>query len=254
LTSPGDGCLWITGASSGIGRATALAFARAGWTVAASARSAAALAALAGEPAAGGRIHPVVCDVTDRRSVKAAVEAVEAVHGPIALAILSAGTYEPDGAEGFSADRFRSMVEVNLMGAAECLGALLPLWTGRRRGHLVVIASAAGWRGLPRALAYGATKAALINLCEALWLEFRRLGLTVQLVNPGFVRTPLTDRNTFRMPFLMEADEAAERILRAVAGRRFETTFPRRFTWPMKLLRLLPYGLYFRIVAKVTGR
>ena len=116
-----------------------------------------------------------------------------------------------------------------------------------------MVSSVAGYRGLPSSLAYGATKAALINLCEALKFDFDRLGLKIQLVNPGFVRTPLTDKNTFPMPFLMEVDAAADRVVDGLAGNAFEITFPRRFTYGLKLMRMLPYWAYFPMVRRATG-
>ena len=131
---------------------------------------------------------------------------------------------------------------------------MLPRWRARRRGHLAVVSSVAGYRGLPASLSYGATKAALINLCEGLWFDFRRLGLKVQVVNPGFVRTPLTDKNTFPMPFLIDADDAARRIAAGLKSTRFEIAFPRRFVCLLKVLRVLPYGVYFPLVGRRTGR
>lgn len=255
MTSPTDGTTWITGASSGIGRATALRLAQDGWTVIASARRVEALEALADEAAGlAGVIHPAPCDVTDATQIAATVQEAERSHGPIALAILNAGTFEPDRAETLDAERFGRTVDLNLMGTVRCLEALLPRWVERRKGHLAVVSSVAGYRGLPRSLAYGATKAALINLCESLRFDFDRLGLKVQVVNPGFIRTPLTDKNDFPMPFLMEVDDAADRLVRGLAADRFEIAFPARFAWILKRLRCLPYRLYFPLVRRTTGQ
>ena len=129
---------------------------------------------------------------------------------------------------------------------------LLPRLIARRAGHVAVVASVAGYRGLPSAAGYGASKAALINLCEALKPELDGCGVRLSLINPGFVRTPLTDRNPFPMPFLMDADDAAERLVRGLESGRFETTFPRRFTWGLKLLRCLPYALYFPLTRRLV--
>jgi len=245
--------VWITGASSGIGRALALRLAGEGSTVFASARSADGLRELEAE-AAGlpGRIRPLPVDVTDREAVIAAVEAMGEA-GPIDLAVLNAGTYLPVEAARFDAARFEAQVAVNLVGTANCLQALLPGMVARRAGRMALVASVAGYRGLPTGAAYGATKAALINLAESLRLELHGTGVTVQLVNPGFVRTPLTDRNDFRMPFLMPVDKAAARMARGFRTDRFEITFPKRFTWQLKLLRLLPYALYFPLARRATG-
>ncbi len=241
---------WITGASSGIGRALALRLARDGWRVAASARNADALAALAAE--AGG-IVAVPLDVTNETAVAQAVTAIEAAHGPIALAVLNAGTHEPMGAEDFSAATLRRLIDINLMGVANALAAVLPRMRERRAGHIAVVASLAGYRGLPTAAAYGASKAALINMCEALKPDCDRLGITLQLVNPGFVETPLTAKNRFWMPFLMPLDRATEAFVRGLASRRFEIVFPRRFALTLRLMRMLPYRLYFAIVRRSTG-
>lgn len=247
--------LWITGASTGIGRAVALRYARAGWTVAASARDASALAALAAD-ASGlpGRIMPVPLDVTDLAACKAVVERIERESGAIDSAILNAGTHLPVDARTFSSQTFRKLFEVNVFGAVHGIEALLPVMLARRRGQIAIVASVAGYRGLPTASAYGASKAALINMAEALHLDLAGQGVDVRLVCPGFVKTPLTDRNPFPMPFLMEADAAADRMFRGLSeGRSFEITFPRRFTWFLKVLERLPYALYFPLVKRATS-
>lgn len=246
-----SGLLWITGASSGLGRATALRYALAGWRVAASARSEAALAQLAAETAnATGKVLAYPCDIADRAAVAATRSAIETAHGPVDLAILNAGTHRPFDAANFDGAIFRELVEINLMGTANCLEAIVPAMAGRARGQIAIVASVAGYRGLPTAAAYGATKSALINMAEAMHLELKPRGVDLRLVCPGFIRTPLTDRNPFPMPFLMDADLAADRIFRGLAGSAFEITFPRRFTWMLKLLEILPYRLYFPLARR----
>lgn len=242
--------IWITGASSGLGAAVARRLAAGGDRIVASARSGDKLDAIAAEH---GNIEPLPLDVTDRDAVARAVAELADGDGLPDVAILNAGTYVPMGAGNLDAGGFREQVEVNLFGVVHMLEALLPRYLDLGRGHIVLVASVAGYRGLPAAAAYGATKAALINLAEALRLECGPRGVKVQLVNPGFVKTPLTDRNQFRMPFLMPVEKAAERLARGLRSNRFEITFPKRFTWQMKLLRLLPYRLYFAIVGRVTG-
>lgn len=244
--------VWITGASSGIGRALALRLARDGARIAASARSAAGLEALVSE-APHGRIAVYPLDVTDAGGVEACVHAIEAALGPIDLAILNAGTHHPMTAADFSADTARALMAVNYMGVAHGLASLLPRFRARGAGHIAVVASAAGYVGLPTAAAYGPTKAALINLCEALYRDCRAHNVKLQLVTPGFVRTPLTDRNAFHMPFLMDAERAADRIRRGLASDRFEIAFPRRLIWLLKLARLLPYSAYFAAIGSATG-
>lgn len=250
---------WITGASSGIGRALSLRLARDGLTVAVTARSASALEALAAEAATtaaaggSGRIVPWPGDVTDAAVLQAAVEGIESSLGPLDLALLNAGTHTPMSAADFSIATARTLMEVNYMGVVNGLAAVLPRFLARRGGRIAVVASVAGYRGLPTAAAYGPTKAALINLAESLKPDCDRAGVTLQVINPGFVATPLTDRNEFPMPDIIPADRAAEEIVRGLAGNRFEIAFPRRFVAMLKLARLLPYSLYFRAVRRTTG-
>lgn len=244
---------WITGASSGIGAALALRMARDGWTVAASARDAKALGTVAGS-AAGGRIVPVPLDVTDLAACRAAVGHIEEEIGPVATAVLAAGTHIPVDAATFDAATVRKLVEVNLMGVVNAVDAVLPSLIERRAGRLAIVSSVAGYRGLPTSAGYGATKAGLINFAESLKFDLDRLGIVTQVVCPGFVRTPLTDRNPFPMPFLMEVDEAAERLYRGLQGSAFEIVFPRRFALILKLLGLLPDALYFALMHRATGK
>ena len=244
---------WITGASSGIGHALALELARRGTTVVATARRRDKLDALAAAGPAG-RILPLPCDVTDADAVAAALDGVEREHGPVSRAVLNAGTYAPDDAATFSYDAFKALIDVNLLGTAACVAALMPRWLDRGHGHLAVVSSVAGYRGLPRSIAYGASKAALINMCEAMKFDFDRLGLKIQVVNPGFVRTPLTDKNDFRMPALMEVDDAARRVADGLASDRFEIAFPRRFVFWLQRMRGLPASLYFPLIRRATKR
>jgi len=246
-----DKLAWITGASTGIGRVLALRLARDGWRVAASARSAEHLRTLESEGGGAVQIYPL--DVTDAGA--AADVAVEIMRdlGPIDLVVANAGTHAATPAAGFDAAVVRRLVEVNLLGAANTLAAAMPDMIRRRAGQIAVVASVAGYRGLPSAAAYSASKAALIALAEGLKFDLDRVGVKIQVINPGFVRTPLTDRNPFPMPFLMEPEEAVERIVRGLAGTAFEIAFPRRFVWILKLLGLLPDRLYFPLVAKATG-
>jgi len=244
---------WCTGAGKGIGRAVVLKLARQGFRVAASARSSEDLKALADEAREfGGTIAPFPVDVTDDSAMRDASARIEDRLGPLDLVILNAGTHIPDSAANISVETVRTLVETNLMGTVHGLAAVLPRMMERGRGRIAVVSSVAGYRGLPGAAGYGATKAALINLCEALKPELDRAGVDLKLINPGFVKTPLTDRNDFPMPFLMEVDTAAERIVRGLASSRFEVTFPRRFTWMLEVLRMLPYGLYFALTRRLV--
>ncbi|USE37190.1 SDR family NAD(P)-dependent oxidoreductase [Endozoicomonas sp. SCSIO W0465] len=252
LTPPANPpVIWITGASQGIGEAVAIAMARAGMVVAASARNVERLAALANQSTdLTGSIAPYPLDVTDQAAVKMTVDKIIAQHGGIDQAILNAGTYIPSPATGFTSDAVRQQVELNLMGVCHCLEPLITYMTGRGKGTIAMNASLAGYRGLPRAAGYGASKAALINMAESLNTELSDVGIDIKVINPGFVKTPLTSKNRFPMPFLMEVDKAAELIVKGMKGRQFEIRFPRIFAAILGLLRSLPYPLYFWLIRK----
>lgn len=246
---PQDGIAWITGASTGIGEAVARHMVSQGWTVAVTARAADKLEALAA--AHPGRIIAAPCDVTDADAMKATLAHIETVSGrKVALAMFNAGAWREMGAADFDLAAFRVMMDTNLIGTAAGLDAVMPAMIARKSGQIAIVASVAGYRGLPRAVAYGATKAALISMAESLKFDLDPLGVTVTLVNPGFVKTPMTATNTFPMPFLLEVDDAAERIVRGLASGRFEVTFPWQLAWPLKFLQILPSRLFFWLVSR----
>lgn len=253
MSGPAAGCAWVTGAGRGIGAALCLELARRGWRVAGSARTVAELEATAARAAdLPGEIVPFPLDVTDAAATAAVIDAVEARWGGIDLAVLNAGIGERMSAAAFSGADFRRVIEVNLMGAVHGLDAVLPRMIARRGGRIGVVASLAGYRGMPGALPYGASKAALINLCEALMPDARHHGVGLSVINPGFVRTAMTDRNDFDMPLLMESDKAARRIADGLAAGRFEIVFPRRMALIMKIVRLLPNALYLRLSRRLV--
>ena len=238
---------WITGASSGIGAATARKLAMEGWQVMATARSKDKLDALAAE--VEGHIHAWPCDVTDAQAVSETVRQIEAEHGAIDLAILNAGTYVPETARNFTAENFDAHMKLNVSGVAYCLEAVLPGMLQRDAGHVAFVASVAGYRGLPRAMSYTASKAAVIKLAESLAIECIGTGVKVQVANPGFIKTPLTDKNEFYMPMLMDVEVAAAKLVKGMRSRKFEIIFPWAFGMFLKLIGLLPDRLYFRLVA-----
>jgi NAD(P)-dependent dehydrogenase (short-subunit alcohol dehydrogenase family) len=251
----GEGCAWITGSSSGLGRALAQRMAADGWHVAASARSDGLLNDLeTAREGQTGRIRAFPLDVTDPEATAATVEAIQAELGPINQAVLNAGSHKPVSADGLVAAHFRELVELNLMGTVNCLQALLPAMIARQGGRVAVVASLAGYRGLPTSAAYGMTKAGLINMAEAFKPELDGHGIRLQVVNPGFVRTPLTDKNPFPMPFLMELEDAAEAFYRGLCSDRFEIVFPRRFAYLLKVLRLLPTPLAFAVTRHLVPK
>ncbi len=249
------GRVWITGGGTGIGRALALRMARAGWQVAISGRREAPLRetqALAQD--ASGRIECFSCDVTDHAGMLKTVELIESAIGELDMAVLNAGTYAGERETRFSVELFREIFDTNVMGVVHGLDAVLPGFCARRKGQIVIVASVAGYSGLPMAAAYGASKAALINMAESLNLDLAPKGIKVTLVCPGFVRTPLTDQNKFPMPFLMDADTAAEKMYAGILSGAFEVSFPKALSLPLKVMRSLPYALYFPLARKATQK
>ena len=241
--------VWLVGASSGIGLATAQALHRAGAQVVVSARQAQALQDFV-------QAHPgsqaVVVDVTNAQALAQAAEQVWSP-GPVDVVCFCAGHYRPMRAETLDlADALRHQ-DVNVGGAWHLLAAVLPRFLAQGHGHISLVSSVAGYRGLPKSLAYGPTKAALIHLAEVLYLDLQPRGIGVSLVTPGFVRTPLTAQNDFAMPALMEPADAAQALLAGWARGDFLIDFPRRFTTVLRLMRCLPYRLYFWLVRRTTG-
>ncbi len=238
--------VWITGASTGIGREVALQLAAQGVIVAASARSADKLKAL------GANIKPYPVDVTDRSAVLQTIEKIERDLGPIDLAILGAGTYSPVEIDAFDPSLSELAMGVNYMGVVNGVTGLLARMLPRRKGHIAWIASVAGYRGLPKAAAYGPTKAALINLAESLKPELDTRGITVSVINPGFVETPMTAQNEFPMPFMIKTDEAARRTIAGLAKGHFEIAYPTRFVAILKIMRVLPYRVFFWLIRRAV--
>jgi NAD(P)-dependent dehydrogenase (short-subunit alcohol dehydrogenase family) len=242
---------WLVGASTGIGRATATRLHAAGAHVVVSARNAAQLDEFV---AAHPGSDAIALDATDRDAMRDAAARIASVHrGRLDLAMYCAGTYSPMRATAFDLDVALRHVQVNLVGALHMLDAVLPQLLRQQSGHVSLVSSVAGFRGLPQSLAYGPTKAALINLAETLYLDLHPQGIGVSLINPGFVETPLTAGNDFAMPALLTPDQAAQAILRGWRHGNFEIHFPKRFTAWLKLMRHLPYFAYFPAVRRSTG-
>jgi short-subunit dehydrogenase len=252
--TPTDGVAWITGASSGIGKNVALELARRGWTVAISARREDELTKIVAESTGlKGRLIAFPLDVTDAEAFKRVHQSIEMAMGPVALVFLNAGIAPYVQAPELDLKAVRNVIEVNYFGVFAGLAAVMPGMARRSKGQIAVTASVAGYGGLPRAAAYGSTKAAVIYLCEALHFDCARHGILLQVVNPGFVRTPLTDKNDFPMPTIISEDEAARRTVDGFEKGRFEIAYPKRLAYVLKFINLLPYWLYFRIVGRSTG-
>ncbi|WP_119353387.1 SDR family NAD(P)-dependent oxidoreductase [Azohydromonas sediminis] len=246
--------VWLVGASSGIGRATAAHLHALGARVVVSARNAAALDAFAAQHAGS---LAIALDATDRDAMRTAAARIVEQHGRIDLAVYCAGHYKPMRATAFDLDDALRHQQVNYVGALHLLDAVLPHLIRQAESgqpaHLSLVSSVAGYRGLPKSLAYGPTKAALINLAETLYLDLHPLGVGVSVINPGFVDTPLTAQNEFRMPALIGSDEAARQIVAGWQKGRFEIHFPKRFTHALKALSVLSDGLYFAAIRRATG-
>jgi NAD(P)-dependent dehydrogenase (short-subunit alcohol dehydrogenase family) len=239
--------VWLVGASSGIGAATARELCERGATVAISARRASAL-----EEVSGGQMLVVPVDVTDATSVEAAAARVRDEHGRIDVAILAAGHWKQMDAHAWDTDDFDKHVRVNLMGMSNAIGAVLPEMLTRGSGVIAGVASVAGYRGLAGAEAYGATKAAQINLLESLRVHVAKTGVRVTTICPGFVRTDMTAGNDFPMPFIIDADRAATAICDGLEHERTEIVFPLPMALVMKAARLVPVSLWTRLWARAA--
>ena len=242
--------VWLVGASSGIGRATAELLHARGAKVVVSARNAASIKAFENS-------HPgslaIPLDATDREAMGRAAQRIVESFARIDLAVYCAGYYKAMRATAFDLDEALQHDRVNYVGALHMLDAVLPTLLKQQAGHISVISSVAGYRGLPNSLAYGPTKAALINLAQTLFLDLESQGIGVSVINPGFVETPLTSTNEFSMPALITPEEAAREILNGWAAGSFEIHFPKRFTLWLKALRHLGDGLYFKAIHRATG-
>ncbi|HUW80734.1 MAG TPA: SDR family NAD(P)-dependent oxidoreductase [Acidocella sp.] len=246
-----DGIAWVTGASSGIGREIAAQLAQAGWMVAISARRRDELESLAA--IYPGKMIVAPLDITDAAAVNTCLAMIEAQSGRrLVRAILNAGIYVRDTAPKFDAAVFKAQVDVNLVGTANCVAALLPGMIAARHGQIGVVTSLAGLAGLPGAVSYGTTKAGLLAMCQSLKFDLDRAGVGISAILPGFVKTPLTEKNKFPMPLLMEAEAAARAILTGLNASKFIIAFPGGLSWPLRLLRTLPAPVYFALVSRFS--
>jgi len=239
---------WLVGASEGLGRALAEELATAGASLCLSARNAERLQALA-ETLPGKHIV-AACDVRDSASVRVAFDALPPLDG----VICNAGFYEPVNASAWDADAVEAMCDVNLTGAARVLGSAVPALVARGKGHIALVGSLAGYRGLPGSIGYGSSKAGVIHLAESIRCDLPRDRFKVQVINPGFIETRLTAKNDFRMPFIMTAEAAALRTRKALESNRFRTNYPRRFALLFRLAQLLPDWAYVRAMGASPER
>lgn len=232
---------WLVGASEGLGRELALLMSRAGVEVIVSARSKDRLDTLVDELPGKGRAVPV--DVADLASVQAAAAEVGEIDGVVYLA----GVYWPMAAQDWDIEKADMMGQVNYLGASRVVGAVIGPMVQRDAGHIVLTGSLSGFRGLPGAIGYSASKAGLMVLAESMHADLRRTGVQVQVVNPGFIKTRLTDKNDFKMPFIMEPEAAARELFDHMNSEGFKKSFPILFSWVFRGSQFLPDWLYFRI-------
>ncbi len=241
--------IWVIGASSGIGEACTKAFIKAGAKVALSSRRTKRLSTLA---QFGGPEKTLVLplDVTQQEQLNCAYQDIQEAWGGLDLLLFVSGVYTPLRADNFNFDIAQKTIDANLLGPMRAVGLVLPDMLKSHTGHIAIVGSVAGYSGLPKALAYGPSKAGVINFCETLYYDLLPQGVSVHMISPGFVATEATAQNDFEMPALITADEAAKEILAGIQSGEFDIHFPKRFSGFLKFLRILPYPLYFWIVRR----
>ena len=242
--------IWITGASSGIGKSLALKFANEGWQVAASARRENLLNQLS---ESNQNISPFPLDVTGRENCEEIFEKIKNKFESIDTCFFSTGTWDPKKEKEIDIDQMKRVMEVNFFGTLNCIKAVEMYFKEKKNGNISIVSSIAGYRGLPNSTGYGASKAALNNLAESLYFDFGRYNVRVSLISPGFIKTPMTDKNQFKMPFLKTPEFAAEKIYNGlINGSSFEIDFPKELTLILKFLKILPDSVYFKLIRKLT--
>ena len=240
--------IWITGASSGIGKALSLKFANEGWIVAASARRENLLEEL---KELNKNIHPFPLDVTNSNQCKAIFENITKKFNDIEISVFCTGMHDPKSEKEFNLDKIKEIMEVNYFGTMNSINSVYKYYSEKKSGQISIVSSVAGYRGLPAAGAYCASKSALTSFAESLHFEMKRKNIRISLVSPGFIKTPMTDKNEFPMPMIKSPEFAAEQIYNGlIKSNNFEIHFPKLFTYIMKFLKILPNSIYFKLVEK----
>ncbi len=243
--------IWITGASSGIGKALAEKFASEGWQVAISARRKEIL----DEMANNKNIFSYPLDVTNQQQINEAFSKIINEFGSLDLCVFSSGTYDPKLEQEINIKQNKFVMDTNFFGVLYCIKAVEKYFKDKKSGHISIVSSVAAYRGLPNSSGYGPSKAALTNLTESLYFDFKKYDVRISLVSPGFIKTPLTDKNEFPMPFIKSPEFAAEKMFIGLTkGKSFEIHFPKALTILLKLLRVLPYKIYLFLIDKFVKR
>ena len=242
--------IWITGGSTGIGKALAIRFANEGWNVAISARRENLLKELSDR---FENISPFPLDVTDKENCKNIFNQVKEKFGDIDICFFSTGTWDPKKEKNIDVEQIENVFKINFFGTVNSIKAVEEYYKNRNEGTIAIVSSIAGYRGLPNSTGYGPSKSALNNLAESLYFDFGRHNVRVCLVSPGFIKTPMTDKNDFKMPFLKTPEFAADKIYDGLVNKKsFEIHFPKELTLTLKFFSILPYKLYFYLVKKLT--
>ena len=242
--------IWITGASSGIGRSLAIKFAKEGWQVAVSARRANLLEELNKQ---NNNIHSFPLDVVDGKNTAHVFNNIVEKLGSVDICVFCSGFHNPQADRKIDVEKIKEIMEINFFGTLNCVSAVSEYFKQKKDGQISIVASLAGYRGLPGASGYSASKAALINLAESLYFDFKRFGVRVSLVNPGFIKTPMTDKNDFHMPMIKSAEFAADKMFTGLTKKNsFEIYFPKIFSIIFKILKILPNWLYFKIMSNAN--
>jgi len=242
--------IWITGGSTGIGKALAIRFANKGWNVAISARRENLLKELSDR---FENISSFPLDVTDKENCKNIFNQVKEKFGEIDICFFSTGTWDPKKEKDIDVEQIENVFKINFFGTVNSIKAVEEYYKNRNEGTIAIVSSIAGYRGLPNSTGYGPSKSALNNLAESLYFDFGRHNVRVCLVSPGFIKTPMTDKNDFKMPFLKTPEFAADKIYDGLVNKKsFEIHFPKELTLTLKFFSILPYKLYFYLVKKLT--
>ena len=240
--------IWITGASSGIGKSLALKFANSGWKVAISARRENLLRELTKQ---NSNIFSFPLDVKNAKSTEKVFQNIIEEFKSLDICVFCTGIHDPDAEKNLNAEKIREIMETNFFGTLNCIIAVNNYFKEKKSGHISIVSSVAGYRGLPAASGYCASKSALSSLAESLYFDFKRHNVRVSLISPGFIKTPMTDKNKFPMPMIKSPEFAAEKMFIGLTKKNsFEIHFPIAFTFLMKLLKIMPNWLYFFLVKK----